>query len=67
MRIKLILAASKNDALAGLEPFMPLSLPLLAAAAPKHDYRFIDMMRPTAVRKAKMAPTIGQGLGLTRW
>jgi len=46
VKIKLILSAAPNDALAGSEPFMPLSLPLLAAAAPDHDYDFIDMMKP---------------------
>lgn len=45
MRIKLILAASPNDALHGIEPFMPLSLPLLAGAAPQHDYVFVDMLK----------------------
>ena len=46
MKIKLILAAAPNDALAGTEPFMPLSLPLLAASAPDHEYEFVDMMKP---------------------
>ncbi len=27
----------------------------------------IQMMSPTAVRKAPVAPTAGQGLGFTRW
>ena len=27
----------------------------------------IQMMRPTAVRKAPVAPTAGHGLGFTRW
>lgn len=48
MKITLILSAAPNDALAGSEPFMPLSLPLLAASAPDHEYRFIDMMKPPA-------------------
>lgn len=26
------------------DPFMPLSLPLLAATAPDHDYRFVDLL-----------------------
>ena len=41
MKIKLILAASEFDPLKKNEPFMPLSLPLLAATAPEHDYIFI--------------------------
>lgn len=48
MKITLILAAAAHDALRDLEPFMPLSLPLLAGAAPEHDYRFIDMLRSSA-------------------
>lgn len=44
MKIKLILAASLNDPLRKNDPFMPLSLPILAGAAPGHDYRFIDLL-----------------------
>lgn len=44
MRIMLILAASENDPLRKTDPFMPLSLPLLAGAAPEHEYIFIDML-----------------------
>ena len=44
MKIMLILAASKNDPLRKTDPFMPLSLPLLAGAAPEHDYIFVDML-----------------------
>lgn len=44
MRIKLILAADPNDPLREKNPFKPLSLLLLAAAAPDHDYELIDML-----------------------
>lgn len=44
MKIKLILAASEFDPLKKNEPFMPLSLPLLAATAPLHDYTLINML-----------------------
>ena len=44
MRILLILAAAPGDPLRKNDPFMPLSLPLLAASAPGHDYRFVDML-----------------------
>ncbi len=44
MKIKLILAASKTDPLRRNDPFMPLSLPLLAATVPDHDYTFVDML-----------------------
>ncbi len=44
MRIKLILAASRSDPLRENDPFMPLSLPILAAAAPEHDYQLADLL-----------------------
>lgn len=44
MRIKLILAADQDDPLKEKNPFKPLSLSLLVAAAPQHDYRLIDML-----------------------
>ncbi len=50
MRITLIMAAPPFDALRNLEPFMPLSLPLLAAAAPEHEYRLLDMLYDDAAR-----------------
>ena len=49
MRIKLILAADPNDPLREKNPFKPLSLLLLAAAAPKHDYELIDMLDAKAI------------------
>jgi radical SAM superfamily enzyme YgiQ (UPF0313 family) len=48
MRILLILAAPPGDPLRDHEPFMPLSLPLLAASAPDHDYRLVDLLRSGA-------------------
>ena len=44
MKIKLILAADRNDPLRKKDPFMPLSLPILAGSAPDHEYEFIDML-----------------------
>jgi radical SAM superfamily enzyme YgiQ (UPF0313 family) len=44
MKITLILAAADDDPLRHNEPFMPLSLPLLAAAAPDHEYTLVDML-----------------------
>lgn len=44
MKIKLILSADFKDPLRKQNPFMPLSLSLLAAAAPEHDYDFTDML-----------------------
>ena len=40
----LVLAASPNDPLKKNDPFMPLSLPILAAASPEHEYIFVDML-----------------------
>lgn len=50
MRIKLILAASETDPLRKNDPFMPLSLPILAGSAPGHDYTFVDMLWEDDVR-----------------
>jgi radical SAM superfamily enzyme YgiQ (UPF0313 family) len=44
MKILLILTASPNDPLRKNDPFMPLSLPLIAASSPDHDYEFVDML-----------------------
>lgn len=44
MKITLILAASEDDPLRKNEPFMPLSLPLIAASCPDHDYTLVDML-----------------------
>ncbi len=44
MRITLVLAASPDDPLRRNDPFMPLSLPILAGAAPGHEYTFVDML-----------------------
>lgn len=44
MRIKLILAAEPDDPLRKLNPFMPLSLAILAGSAPNHEYELVDML-----------------------
>ena len=44
MNITLILAAKPDDPLIKKDPFMPLSLAILAAAAPEHTYTLIDML-----------------------
>src|SRR5512137_453286 len=44
MKVTLILAAAPNDPLRKNDPFMPLSLPLLAGSAPEHEYTFVDML-----------------------
>ena len=47
MKIKLILSASLADPLK-FDPFMPLSLPILAGVAPDHKYELIDMLRESS-------------------
>jgi len=49
MRIRLILAAGDNDPVRGNNPFKPLSLTLLAGAAPGHDYDLVDMLSETEI------------------
>jgi radical SAM superfamily enzyme YgiQ (UPF0313 family) len=45
MKIKLLMGASESEPLHNNVPFMPLSLPLLAATAPGHDYTIIDLLK----------------------
>jgi radical SAM superfamily enzyme YgiQ (UPF0313 family) len=44
LKILLVVAASPTDPLRRNDPFMPLSLPLLAATAPDHDYTLVDLL-----------------------
>jgi radical SAM superfamily enzyme YgiQ (UPF0313 family) len=44
MKIMLILAASRNDPLRKKDPFMPLSLAILASCAPEHEYIYVDLL-----------------------
>ncbi len=59
MKIKLILAASDRDPLRKNDPFMPLSLPILAGAAPDHEYTFIDMLWEDDVRFDEPVDLVG--------
>jgi len=59
MKIKLILAASKNDPLRRNDPFMPLSLPILAGSAPDHDYTFIDCLWEDDLRLDEPVDLVG--------
>jgi radical SAM superfamily enzyme YgiQ (UPF0313 family) len=59
MKIKLILAASQRDPLRKNDPFMPLSLPILAACAPGHDYTLIDLLWEDDVRYDEPADLVG--------
>lgn len=44
MNILLIIAANSWDPLRKQDPFMPLSLPILASCAPEHHYTFVNML-----------------------
>ncbi|MCD4730626.1 MAG: B12-binding domain-containing radical SAM protein [Bacteroidales bacterium] len=44
MNITLIISAEKNDPLRKKDPFMPLSLAIIAGTAPEHTYEFIDLL-----------------------
>ena len=59
MKITLILAAAKNDPLRKNDPFMPLSLPLLAGSAPDHEYTFVDMLAGESIDYKKPADVVG--------
>ena len=65
MRITLILAASLTDPLRKNDPFMPLSLPLLAAAAPGHDYRLVDLLWEDDVNYDRPTDLVGISVRLT--
>ncbi len=65
MRIKLILAASVTDPLRKNDPFMPLSLPILAGACPGHDYTFIDLLWEDDVRYDEPVDLVGISMRYT--
>jgi len=44
LNIKLILSAGEDDPLRRKDPFMPVSLAILASVAPEHHYHFVDML-----------------------
>jgi radical SAM superfamily enzyme YgiQ (UPF0313 family) len=65
MKITLILAAAEHDPLRLTDPFMPLSLPLLAAAAPGHEYTFVDMLAGESIDFDAPADLVGVSARLT--
>ena len=65
MRILLVLAASRTDPLRRNDPFMPLSLPLLAAAAPGHDYTLADLLWDDDVDASMDVDLVGISMRLT--
>ena len=44
MKIHLIIASNEADPLRKVNPFMPLSLPIIAGSAPEHDYKLTDLL-----------------------
>lgn len=44
LNIKLILSADEHEPLRKKDPFMPLSLPILASVAPDHNYQLVDSL-----------------------
>jgi radical SAM superfamily enzyme YgiQ (UPF0313 family) len=65
MKITLILAAAQSDPLRKNDPFMPLSLPLIAAAAPDHEYTFVDMLAGESVDNKKPCDLVGISARIT--
>ncbi len=59
MKITLIMAAAENEMMHENNPFMPLSLPLLAASAPDHEYTVIDLLAGDTVPFDTPADLIG--------
>jgi len=65
MKITLILASSLTDPLRKNDPFMPLSLPILAGACPGHDYTFIDLLWEDAVPFDRPVDLVGISMRYT--
>lgn len=65
MKITLILAASLTDPLRKNDPFMPLSLPILAGACPGHDYTFVDLLWEDDVPYDRPADLVGISMRYT--
>ncbi len=65
MKITLILAAAPQDPLKKNDPFMPLSLPLIAASAPEHEYTFVDMLSGESVDYRSPCDLVGISARIT--
>jgi len=65
MKITLILAAAPNDPLRKNDPFMPLSLPLIAGAAASHEYTFVDELAGEEPDYGAPADLVGISVRLT--
>ena len=65
LKVKLIIAAAPDDPLKGKEPFMPISLGLLAASAPDYEYVFTDMLRGEKVDFTEKVDVVGISMRIT--
>jgi len=64
MIIKLILVAGSNDTLKN-DPFMPLSLPIIASLAPEHRYIFVDMLSEHKINYNEKVDLVGISYRIT--
>jgi hypothetical protein len=65
MKITLIIAASKFDTLKKIETFMPITLPLIAASAPLHEYTFVNLLADDRVDYKKKIDVVGISYKIT--
>lgn len=65
MKITLVMAAAPNDPLRKNHPFMPAALPLLAGAAPEHEYTFVDQLTDEEPDFAAPADLVGISVRIT--
>ena len=59
MKIKLIMTASESEPIYKHNPFMPMPLPLLAAYAPEHEYRIVDLLAGDPINYDEPADLVG--------
>lgn len=59
MKIKLILCAHKDDPMRLNDPFMPLSLAILAGVAPNHEYKMVDMLWNEKIKYDEKVDLVG--------
>lgn len=62
LNITLIMASDLYEPMHTNNPFMPMSLPLLAAAAPEHNYTIIDLLAGEKIDYEKQTDLVGISL-----
>ncbi len=62
LNITLIMASALEEPMHNNNPFMPISLPLLAATAPEHNYTIIDLLAGDKLDYEKPADLVGISL-----